>query len=196
MKNDTAAILIRTAQELLAWRGYHGFSYRDLAERVGITTASIHHHFPAKADLARAAVRDHHAYIAGELRAWEGRGYNAFIRVSGYVSLLTEHREVPMGPLGARSGLSGRLMAECPSLPEGVQLAVRELVADCVSKLADMLRDGREDGSLAYDGHPEDVAAVLHSTLEGALLWARATNDAERFSSIRARLLASLASAR
>ncbi|MEF9673014.1 TetR family transcriptional regulator [Pseudomonas sp. PCH446] len=37
------------AQSLLALGGYNSFSYADIAERVRITKASIHHHFPSKA---------------------------------------------------------------------------------------------------------------------------------------------------
>ena len=36
--------------------GYSAFSYADLAVAVGIRKASIHHHFPTKADLAAALV--------------------------------------------------------------------------------------------------------------------------------------------
>ena len=38
-------------------RGFHAFSYRDIAEQVGIKTASIHYYFPTKAHLAEAVVR-------------------------------------------------------------------------------------------------------------------------------------------
>ncbi len=37
--------------------GYHGFSFRDLAQDVGIKSASVHYHFPTKADLAAALAR-------------------------------------------------------------------------------------------------------------------------------------------
>ena len=36
------------AEKLVRTRGFAGFSYADLSERVGIQKASIHHHFPTK----------------------------------------------------------------------------------------------------------------------------------------------------
>ena len=36
--------------------GYHAVSFRDLATEIGIKSASVHYHFPQKADLGRALV--------------------------------------------------------------------------------------------------------------------------------------------
>ncbi|WP_410578611.1 TetR/AcrR family transcriptional regulator, partial [Bacillus sp. SIMBA_026] len=47
------------ARQLLAAGGYNGFSYADLSQRVRIGKASIHHHFPSKAELVLTVVRLH-----------------------------------------------------------------------------------------------------------------------------------------
>ena len=46
--------IIQRTNELLASCGYNGFSYADIAELLDVRKASIHHHFPAKADLVKA----------------------------------------------------------------------------------------------------------------------------------------------
>ena len=48
--------LIAEAEMLVKRRGYSGFSYADLAAVIGISKASIHHHFPAKEDLGAALI--------------------------------------------------------------------------------------------------------------------------------------------
>src|SRR3954467_10653089 len=53
----TADRILDVAQELLQTRGYNAISYQDIADRIGIRKASIHHHFPNKSDLAQALVR-------------------------------------------------------------------------------------------------------------------------------------------
>src|SRR5271167_1241023 len=53
---DTRRELLDLAETLVRTRGYNGFSYRDLAEQIGIKTASIHYHFPSKGDLGEALV--------------------------------------------------------------------------------------------------------------------------------------------
>jgi TetR/AcrR family transcriptional repressor of nem operon len=37
--------------------GYASFSFRDLAQEVGIKSASVHHHFPTKSTMAAAVAR-------------------------------------------------------------------------------------------------------------------------------------------
>jgi TetR/AcrR family transcriptional repressor of nem operon len=54
--SDTRTQLLERAFELVETRGYDGFSFADLAESVGIRKASIHHHFPTKADLGKELV--------------------------------------------------------------------------------------------------------------------------------------------
>ena len=44
---DVAEALIRTS-------GFNGFSTRDVADAVGIKAASVHYHFPTKADIGVA----------------------------------------------------------------------------------------------------------------------------------------------
>src|SRR3954470_21642633 len=48
--------ILDVAQDLLQRRGYNAISYQDIADRIGIRKASVHHHFPNKSDLAQALV--------------------------------------------------------------------------------------------------------------------------------------------
>ncbi len=50
---DTRTLILDVAQELVQSRGYNGFSYRDIALRLGVRNAAIHYHFPSKGDLGR-----------------------------------------------------------------------------------------------------------------------------------------------
>ena len=69
----TATTILDAAQQLAQTRGYNAFSYRDLAERVGIRTASIHYHLPTKGDLGVALVARYGAFVADALAALDRR---------------------------------------------------------------------------------------------------------------------------
>lgn len=43
--------LLKIAQDKVREGGYNNFSFRELAKDVGIKSASVHYHFPTKADL-------------------------------------------------------------------------------------------------------------------------------------------------
>ncbi|HIF22998.1 MAG TPA: TetR/AcrR family transcriptional regulator [Gemmatimonadetes bacterium] len=48
--------ILEVAAEQLQTRSFGSFSYADLSERLGISKASIHHHFATKQELTRALV--------------------------------------------------------------------------------------------------------------------------------------------
>ena len=46
-------------------RGFNGFSYADIASELGITKASLHYHFPGKAELGEALIERYADRFAG-----------------------------------------------------------------------------------------------------------------------------------
>ena len=58
---------MEVATELVQTRGYSAFSYQDLSNRLGITKASIHHHFPSKAGLGLAVAEQYTADVKAAL---------------------------------------------------------------------------------------------------------------------------------
>ena len=58
--NDTKTKILDLAESLTQTNGFNGFSYLDLAEEIGIKSASVHYHFKCKDDLAVALVERIH----------------------------------------------------------------------------------------------------------------------------------------
>ena len=81
---DTRKQIVAVASEFVQAVGYNAFSYRDLAERVGIRTASIHYHFPTKADLGREIVQQHRRDNAEFFARVDSNGGTAFERMQRY----------------------------------------------------------------------------------------------------------------
>ena len=65
--NSTKKELLDAASLLVQTRGYNGFSFHDLGAAVGITTASIHYHFPTKAYLGQQLVKRYTAEFMAAL---------------------------------------------------------------------------------------------------------------------------------
>lgn len=51
---ETRSLLVQAARELFGERGYAGASIDEIAERVGVTTGGVYHHFGDKRELFRA----------------------------------------------------------------------------------------------------------------------------------------------
>ena len=115
---DTKTRLLDAASALAQTRGYHGFSFHDLAREIGITTASIHYHFPTKSALGQALVKRYtlsFLEILGKPDTAPPRQ-----RLTHYVSVfracLLEGRMCLCGMIGAEvDGVPAEVALEVPS---------------------------------------------------------------------------------
>jgi len=84
------------------------------------------------------------------------------------------------------------LAAEYETLSEGMRDAVTLFFEKNEKWLAEVLKQGRDDGTLSFAGSPLDEARSIVSSLEGAMLIARSFGDIKRFQSAASHLLATL----
>ena len=166
--SDRKQEILEVAAELLLVKGYCGFSYQDLSDRLGITKASIHHHFASKEALG-IAICDH--FEAWHYQVMEAAGGSG----AGPKALIEAKLEMgaQMAQMGDRCCPGGVLQAEYSSLPEKMQTRVDELFAHHHSYLAGVLEAGREAGQFQFEGEASDQAWFLLSTTQGVMLSAR-----------------------
>jgi TetR/AcrR family transcriptional repressor of nem operon len=186
--NNTAERILDVSERLVQERGFNAFSYANVATEVGITTASLHYHFPGKDQLGEALVARYTERFLEALARIEAEKLDAPDRLAAYADLYADTLN------GHRMCLCGMLAADFETLAAPVREAVVEFFDDNERWLARILRLGRAEESLRFDGPPEATARLLIGGLEGALLIARPYADPERFRSAAAMLLASVAS--
>jgi TetR/AcrR family transcriptional repressor of nem operon len=179
-ERDTRSELLDAAERLVRVRGYNGFSYRDLADRIGIKTASIHYYFPSKGDLGEALVRREREVFARTLARLDDEEGDPRRRLERFVELF---RAATIG-CENRMCLAAMLAVEQETLPEAVGQAVRQLFEDNETWLTRLLTEGRKRRQFRFKGPPEEAARSLFSTLEGALLTARTFRDVRRFDDV------------
>lgn len=180
--SPTAETILSTAQSLVVAGGYNGFSYADIAAVVGIRKASIHHHFPTKADLARVLVARYRAAAAEGLAKLEQHVPEPARQLRAYAGYWAACIADGTAPICVCALLAG----EIPALPDGVAHEVRLHFQALSAWLAGVLERGARDGSLRLDGEPATEAAALVATVHGAMLAARAHGDARLFATILA----------
>jgi TetR/AcrR family transcriptional regulator, transcriptional repressor for nem operon len=179
----TAVRALDVSERLLQERGYHGFSFGNVAAELGITRAALHYHFPSKAELGEALIERYADRFTSALAALDATAVDARARLAGYVEL---YREVLSEE---RMCLCGMLAAEYRTLPEPLQQRVWAFFDHNTAWLTATLARGGEDGSLRVPGEPRDAAAMVLGSLEGALLIARLDGDVARFTAAAACLL-------
>ena len=55
-RGNTETKILEIGLALIQERGINGFSFADIAERIGIKKASIHYYFPTKLDLVKGVL--------------------------------------------------------------------------------------------------------------------------------------------
>jgi TetR/AcrR family transcriptional repressor of nem operon len=185
-ERGTAARILDVAERLVQSRGFNGFSYADVAAQLGITKASLHYHFPGKSELGQALITRYAYRFAQALEEIDSQGEDASLKLTAYANLYADVLR------GRRLCLCGMLAAEYQTLPKPIRDAVLAFFDDNELWLARVLEQGRTDATLKFDGTPRDIARMIISSLEGAMLVSRPYGDLGRFQNTAATLLASL----
>lgn len=185
-RTDTADRILALAERLVQTRGFNGFSYADIASEMNVTKASLHYHFPTKAELGRRLIERYSAAFMAALSGIDESGADAREKLRIYVDIYS-------GVLrDDRMCLCGMLAADYATLPEPMKSAVTRFFDVNERWLSTVLEQGRAAGDLRFAGDPLEVARLLVSSLEGAMLVARSFGEVSRFQSITDRLLGDL----
>jgi TetR/AcrR family transcriptional repressor of nem operon len=183
---DTAQRALDVAERLVQTRGFNGFSYADIAEALGVTKASLHYHFPSKADLGRRLVERYEAAFLATLAAIDAAHPRARDRLKRYAAIYAEVLRAN------RMCLCGMLASDYATLPKAMREEVRHFFDENERWLVRILDDGRKSGQLHFKGTPVDVARMIVASLEGAMMLARTYGEVDRFESAAERLIAEL----
>ena len=180
MDSDTATRIRESAHDLIAERGYFGFSYADIAEVVGIRKASIHHHFPSKVDLVVATLKEYRARLAEAAGGLNNNVADPLQRLKMYVHHWAECVKSNNRPIC----IAALLSAELPALPEEIQAEVQLHFKYLVSWVKATLKEGSSSGSIHLQYSAEVEAQSFVAQVHGAMISARALGSAEIFTSI------------
>jgi TetR/AcrR family transcriptional regulator, transcriptional repressor for nem operon len=182
----TAERILDIAERLVQIRGFNSFSYADIATELGITKASLHYHYPAKAELGQALITRYAARFFEALARIDHDLADAPAKLEAYAELYA-------GVLrGERMCMCGILAAEYQTLPGPMRGAVIEFFDENQRWLSEVLVEGRTRGTLTFSGSADEIAQGILGTLEGAMLVARPYGDVARFDSTARQLLAGL----
>jgi TetR/AcrR family transcriptional repressor of nem operon len=182
---DTKTALLDSAEDAARARGFDGFSYADLAIAVGIRKASIHHHFPTKADLALALIERYSVRFFALLDQIAVAERTGGARLTAYIAAARHALDsgnklcLCIAFCTSRDGLSADVVAQ-----------LNLFHATVSAWLGDVFAAGKADASIAAVTDPAIEAHACLAQVEGAHLVARAARDIVLFDAAVAGLLA------
>ena len=158
---------------LIRQRGCNGFSYRDLAELVGVKTSSIHYYFPSKDDLVLEVVHQYRQTSVARLAAID-TSLPLIEQARKYVLPLSNG--IDLGQIC----LIGMLAAEVMVLPQAVRALLQEHFQANENFIADMLRRAEAERGQQYPVPPQLLAKVLYGAIQNGLITARMSGSNDR----------------
>lgn len=185
-KQKTRDLVLDVAERLVQTRGFNAFSYADISEALHVTKASLHYHFPTKADLGKQLIERYTTAFTQALADIDKSSKDAAEKVSRYVGL---YRDVLRTN---RMCLCGMLAAEFATLPKPMKVGLKHFFDANEQWLIAVLEDGRVTKCLNFTGAANERAHCLVASLEGAMMLARSYGRTERFDASAGRLLADL----
>lgn len=188
MNNNTLDHILDTAQLLVQTLGYNAFSYADISKEVGIRKASIHYHFPNKADLGEALVARYHDKFTAALMQIDELTQNDLEKLRKFTML---YKAGPMQDF--RLCLGVMYSTDYITLPEKVQDRLTSYFTVNLIWLEQVMNHGLKAGTLTFKGTAETQAHKFLAALQGAQLLARSFKDIEKFDEIAEELITALA---
>ena len=183
--SETADRILDAAEELVQTRGLNAMSYADIAERVGIRKASLHYHYPAKADLVRALIERYSARFFDALAVLEAETANPSDRLRGYADVYAA--VLARG----RMCLCGMLASDYQTLSVEAQSDVGRFFERNVDWVEGVVAEAVRTGRAPAGTDPRAAAETVVAGLEGAMLVSRPLPGTERFRAIANALVVS-----
>lgn len=184
-----AAEIAQHARTLLEAGGYNSFSYADISARVNISKASIHHHFPSKAELVRVVVALYREEARAGMAALDTQLADPLAELKAYLGYWVNCIEGQVSSFC----LCAMLGTELPALPDDIALEIRGHFGDLAAWLASLMEKGSQSGQLRLTQAPALEAEVFMATVHGAMMSARVAQDPKLFQSITTLLIEKLA---
>ncbi len=170
--------ILDVAEGIVRSRGFNGFSYADISNVVGVSKASVHHHFPTKSDLGLQLIARFEESVFESLEEIDHSTSNNLIKLREYAGIFegSMHEN--------KMCLCGMLAAEHDSLSDQMQEAIGVFFERNEAWVEKVMRAGLAAGEIKIEGSPTDQARMFIANLQGALLIAKSMQSLERMTSV------------
>jgi TetR/AcrR family transcriptional repressor of nem operon len=170
---DTKERIMSVARLMVQAHGYNALSFREIGKEVGVSSASIHHHFPTKGDLGAALAQrytDDGSAALEKLLATSKDAHKCMIGYTGVfrAALLNDNRMC----------LVGLMSAEYDDLPVEVRAEVDRFTNVNVKWLTEVL--SLRKAKTGKDAIQHQALAIF-AAIEGAQLVARGRGEITMF---------------
>src|SRR5512142_2437851 len=161
---NTKRAIMDLAEAFLQDKGFNGFSYAHIAAELGVKNAAIHYHFPSKEALVCAVIQRYRDRFQLWINNARVKNLSHQEKLGWFFSIYTDARTD-----NGKVCLAGSLETEFNSLPASLREQTGALTRELLAWLQATLQEGREAGVFDFGGDPAGKAALILSSVQGAL---------------------------
>ncbi len=167
--------ILNFAEAVVQEKGLDSLSFQQIADAVGLSKASVFHHFRNRDALAMALIERCRTKYGMEYSTVADRNLSAPKKLRAISSSFSK------GLQNNRLCLLAALGSSQASLPESIQLELKQTADSSVRTFARIFQQGQDDGQLIFSGTPEDAARSFLALLQGMQQLARFSQDLKLF---------------
>jgi len=179
--SDIREHILETGQRIMAGKGFSAVGLNEILKDAGVPKGSFYHYFASKeafgVDLLTRYFNDYLAELDSTLAQ---PGITMAQRLMNYWQLW---RETQSFSECQGKCLAVKLGAEVADLSDSMRLALKSGTSGIISRLAEALEIGIEEGSLTLDDQPGKVAESLYQLWVGASVMVKIVRNTEPFDS-------------
>jgi TetR/AcrR family transcriptional repressor of nem operon len=165
---STRQQIIEYSADMLRANGFEGFSYLDISRHLGITKASVHHHFPKKVDLGLALCDWTQNWFEQGISHFDAKATSNWNKLERYVRAAMKHslNEQKLCPISA-------FYSDLNKLPDSIKERVKALDDYELDWVTQVMQDGIENNEFTANQNPRALASLFIFSCKGALYYAR-----------------------
>jgi TetR/AcrR family transcriptional repressor of nem operon len=165
---STRQQIVEYSADMLRANGFEGFSYLDISRHLGITKASVHHHFPKKVDLGLALCDWTQDWFEQGISHFDTKATSNWNKLERYVRAAMKHslNEQKLCPISA-------FYSDLNKLPDSIKERVKALDDYELDWVTQVMQDGIENNEFTANQNPRALASLFIFSCKGALYYAR-----------------------
>ncbi|MCU6432526.1 TetR/AcrR family transcriptional regulator [Undibacterium sp. Jales W-56] len=172
---DTRERILATGESLILGRGFSAIGLNEILTKAEVPKGSFYHYFQSKEGFGVAMLeRYFDAYHLRTRQLFTNEQLSISERLFAYFS---HWREVAASSQCQNMCLAVKLAAEVADLSEPMRVALSRGMAGITAQIAAALRTAQQNGSLASDLDPNQLAESLYSMWVGASLLTKVSHS-------------------
>jgi AcrR family transcriptional regulator len=179
----TRETIIDTADQLIRSNGFNAFSFKDISNKIGIKTASIHYHFPTKSDLGVATIKEHIERFE-QLKA-KLSNKSPLTKLKEFLSIYSLIKSEN------KVCLVGSLATDLNTVDDNVKNELKDFAELVLNWVTEILGDGKKQKIFEFQTTPRTKALMVITNILAIVQLSRLTKD-EDFEIVKETILQEL----